>query len=113
MYVCNEVKLIVNLEDFKKLMLRVLRDKYMLTLLVFVAWITFFDSNNLLDRYENMRELHQLKKDKEYFSQRIEQDQTRLNELRTNKDNLEKYARERYLMKKADEDVFVIVSKKE
>jgi cell division protein FtsB len=104
-------KMKVNLGDFKRLMLRVLRDKYMLTLLVFVVWITFFDSNNLVDRFVNMRELYQLKKDKEYFRERIDQDRSKLEELRTDKENLEKFARERYLMKKPDEDVFVIVSK--
>jgi cell division protein FtsB len=81
----------------------------MLTFMLFVLWIVFFDENNLVERFQNLRELWHLRENKEYFIKKIEEDAERLKELKTNKENLEKYAREQYLMKKDNEDVFIIV----
>lgn len=85
-----------------------LKNKYILSLIVFFAWILFFDQNNLTDRYLTLRNIRQLEKDNEYFRQRIESDSSRMNELRTNNENLEKFAREQYLMKRENEDIFII-----
>jgi cell division protein FtsB len=49
--------------------------------------------------------------EKEYYLERIAEDSKKLNELMTNDENLEKFAREQYLMKKPDEDIFLIVEK--
>ena len=57
-------------------------------------------------------EIRQLEADREYYIDQIEKDSTRLHELTTDKDNLEKYAREQFLMKKKDEDVFVVIEEK-
>lgn len=86
-----------------------LKNKYTLTLIVFLGWIIFFDQNNLIDRVQNLNQLHMLEKDKLYYNEKINSDSTRLEELKTNKKNLEKFAREQYLMKKKNEDVFIIV----
>jgi cell division protein FtsB len=64
---------------------------------------------NLVERMQNRKELNQLKEDKVYYKEQIKENAARLNELKTNNDNLEKFAREQYLMKKDNEDVFVIV----
>lgn len=93
------------------ILLPVLKNKYLLTLSLFVLWIIFFDQNNLLDRYKLVREVHQLQEDRNYYTERIQADSSRLNELRTNSGNLEKFAREQYLMKRNNEDIFVIVDK--
>lgn len=55
-----------------------------------------------------MAEYKQLLKDKAFYLEKIEEDRKRLEELQTNNANLEKFAREQYLMKKDDEDIFVI-----
>ncbi len=86
-----------------------LKNKYFLAALFFVIWIVFFDENNLVERFQNIQELKKLNEDKEYYKQKISDDKERLKELKTNNDNLEKFAREQYLMKKDDEDVFVII----
>ena len=57
-----------------------------------------------------MKDLKQLARDKEYYLNRIEEDKRKLNELKTNNDNLEKFAREQYHMKKPNEDLYIIVS---
>ena len=67
-----------------------LMNKYTITLLIFLVWLAFFDRN-----YQN----------------KIEEDNRKMKELLSNKDNLEKFAREQYLMKNKNEDIFVIVNK--
>jgi cell division protein DivIC len=81
----------------------------MLTLLFFVVWIIFFDQNNLIDRIQSIQKIHSLEKEKVYYQKKIEEDKRKLNELRTDRENLEKFAREQYYMKKDDEDIFVLV----
>jgi cell division protein DivIC len=88
--------------------LNILKNKYVLTSLVFIVWLLFFDQNNLLDRKKYVREYRQLLKDSEYYLEKIEEDKRRLEELQTNNENLEKFAREQYLMKKDDEELIVI-----
>lgn len=90
-----------------------LKNKYILTILVFAIWMFFFDQNNMVDRIKMTSEINQLEEDREYFLEQIQIDSASLNELTTNKENLEKYAREQFLMKKPNEDVFVVVKEKE
>ena len=89
------------------------RNKYFLTIVIFVIWILLLDSNNLIARYRQIRELHRLKADKEYYSKRIETDKQKLHELKTDDNNLEKFAREQYHMKKPDEDLYIILTPRE
>jgi cell division protein DivIC len=91
-----------------KKILPYLKNKFILTLIVFFIWILFFDRNNLVDRFISAREIRQLERDKLYFKTRITRDSTRLKELKTDSDNLEKFAREQYLMKRSNEDIFII-----
>lgn len=88
----------------------VLQNKYLLTIAIFVIWLLLLDSNNLITRYKELRELHKLKTDKEYYIKRIESDRQKLHELRTDNHNLEKFAREQYLMKRPDEDLYIILT---
>jgi len=85
------------------------RNKFFIATALFILWVSFFDDDNLIERFQYLRESRQLKKDKEYYIKKISDDSERLKELKTNKENLEKYAREQFLMKKDNEDVFVIV----
>jgi cell division protein DivIC len=90
-----------------------LRNKYILTILIFLLWLILFDSNNLIARYKEMRELYKLRNDKEYYLNKIETDSKMLKELKTDNDNLEKFAREHYRMKKPDEDLYIILTPRE
>jgi len=92
-----------------KKMLPYIKNKFILTIFIFIIWLLFFDRNNLIDRAQELRHLRQLEKDKKYYIERIDKDSKRLEQLRTNNKNLEKFAREQYLMKKDNEDIFVIV----
>jgi cell division protein DivIC len=99
----------MNLQEIWERIGPTVKNKYFITLVVFLLYIVFFDQNNLMDRFEAMKELKQLQKDRVYYIQKIEDDTKRMKELKTNNENLEKFAREQYLMKKPDEDVFIIV----
>lgn len=85
------------------------RNKFILTILIFIVWIFLFDSNNILDRMKDLKQLRELKREKVYYKERIKTDSLKLNELKTNNENLEKFAREQYLMKKDDEDIFIVI----
>lgn len=91
----------------------ILRNKFVLTILFFGVWILFFDQNNLLDRINNVKNLNALRQEKEYYKHKIKEDNRRMKELISDKENLEKFAREEYLMKRDDEDVFVVIQEDE
>ena len=99
------------MKDKLKKLFRRFRNKYLVTTLVFGTWIIFFDQLNLVDRYQSLHQMRQLEKDKAYYQKKIVEDSQKLKELKTNRENLEKFAREQYLMKKDNEDIFVIVDK--
>lgn len=89
------------------------RNKYILTILIFLIWLLLLDTNSLISRYREVRNLRQLKKDKEYYINKIEVDKSKLKELQTDNHNLEKFAREQYRMKKPDEDLYIVLTPKE
>ena len=99
--------------DFKDKIPPFFRNKYILTIIIFIVWVFLLDSNNLVSRYKEMRELHKLKIDREYYIKRIEEDKRKLHELKTDNHNLEKFAREQYRMKKPDEDLYIILTPSE
>jgi cell division protein FtsB len=84
-------------------------NKYLIALVGFLVWIMFFDENNVRQHQQNIRELAQLEAQVNFYKQKIEADKRKLYELQTNDANLEKFAREQFLMKKADEDIFLII----
>lgn len=90
-----------------------LRNKYLLTIIIFIVWLLLLDSNNLVSRYKEMKNLRKLKSDREYYVKRIDEDKRKLLELKTDNQNLEKFAREQYRMKKPDEDLFIILTPQE
>jgi cell division protein FtsB len=90
-----------------------LRNKYLLTIIIFVVWILLLDTNNLIERYRQLSEIRKLKAEREYYIKKIEEDRRKLNELKTDNDNLEKFAREQYKMKRKDEDLYIVLTPKE
>ncbi|MCF8357737.1 MAG: septum formation initiator family protein [Prolixibacteraceae bacterium] len=82
---------------------------YLIILAVFLVWILFFDEYNLIRIRRDNHKLKSLKQEAEYLQEKIEKDRERLNALKTDTAEVEKFARETYLLKKENEDVFVIV----
>ncbi len=77
--------------------------------LAFVVWMMFFDKNDMLSQYEYRSEVNKLQTEKDFYEKETAQVKKDLNELTTNLKTAEKFAREKYYMKKDNEDVFVIV----
>lgn len=89
------------------------KDKYVMTFLVFLVWMTFFDENNIISQVENQLKIAELEADKEHYVQEIQQSSEDLKLLQNDKELLEKFARERYLMKKRNEEIFVFATEEE
>lgn len=85
------------------------RNFYVVCGALFLFWMTFLDSNDLVTRVKMASKLGELEDEKEYYKERIVEVEKDRTELMTNKELLEKFAREKYLMRKETEDVFVVV----
>jgi cell division protein FtsB len=90
-----------------------LKNKYVIASIALMAWLIFFDGNDFFTQYSYRKKLNELEKEKEYYRVEIEKNRQELQSLVSSKKNLEKFAREKYLMKKDNEDIFVILEKPE
>ena len=84
-------------------------NKYVITTLVFIVWLFFFDSNNILSNLKTRDKLNELKKQKRFYLDEIEKDSTMIQKLLYDTSEIEKFAREKFQMKKKNEDVFLII----
>ena len=82
-------------------------NKYVIILLTFAVWMLFFDENSLLNHLEFNKEINQLNKEKEYYESEIKADKELIEKLEDEQE-LEKFARETYKMKKENEDIYLI-----
>jgi cell division protein FtsB len=80
---------------------------YVIVLTIFIVWMFFFDENSVLTHYEFYKEIKKLKYEKEYYLTEIKKDKSIVDSLKNPK-KLEKFAREQYLMKKENEDIYII-----
>lgn len=94
-------------------LLKIIRSFYFIATVVFLVWMFFFDANDFVTQYQMSKKLSDLEEDKEYYLQKIEEVQKDRTELMSNPELLEKYAREKYYMKRPGEEVFILVEKPE
>ncbi|MBB2149507.1 FtsB family cell division protein [Pedobacter gandavensis] len=90
-------------------LLELIRNKYFLSVAAFIVWMLFFDRNDMVSQYEFRSEVNKLQEEKDFYEKETAKVKKDLNELSTNLNMAEKFAREKYFMKKDNEDVFVIV----
>jgi cell division protein FtsB len=83
------------------------RNFYIVTGLCFLVWMLFLDSNDLISRFKLGAKLRNLDREKAYYQEKIADVEKDRHELMTDR-LLEKFAREKYLMKKETEDIFII-----
>jgi cell division protein DivIC len=88
--------------------LKVILNKYVITITAFIVWMVFFDSDNIRTRRHYNAKLNELRQEKYFYLNEIRKDSTLTQKLLTDTLALEKYAREKYLMKKDKEDVFIV-----
>ena len=89
-----------------------LKNRYVLCAVGLLTWITFFDSFDLFTTVKNQQLLSKMEEQKEWYQQQIIETRADLNELNSDDALLEKFARERYLMKRDNEDIFVLVAER-
>jgi len=92
---------------------RVMRSFYFITGVGFVVWMFVFDANDLLKQYDMYKKWRELQTEKEYYLTNIETVKKERAELLSSPELLEKFARERYIMKRPGEDVFILVPQEE
>ncbi len=89
-----------------------LKNKYMLTAMGFIVWMLFFDDRDFITTHiRQPQELRKLQQSEKYYRDEISTTKAELDRLKSNPSTIEKYARERYLMKKDNEDLFLIREK--
>jgi cell division protein FtsB len=88
---------------------KIITNKYFIASVVFAGYMIFADKNNVIEQYELQKQYTKIKREHQYYEDQIKQARQQYDELFTNDKSLEKFAREKYLMKRDDEDVFVIV----
>ena len=88
-----------------------LKNKYIITILIFVIWILFIDTYDIMSQLNMDRQVQQLQEQKEYYQKEIFKDSTALQKLTNDKKEQERFAREKFLMKKNNEDIFIVRKK--
>jgi hypothetical protein len=92
-------------------LLKTLKNKYLIATVAFLVWMVFFDHNNLLLHLQYRNELNDLSKSKKYYQEQIDKTKKEVELMQSNPKWMEKVAREQYLMKRDNEDVYLIKEK--
>ncbi len=95
-----------------KRLLSLFKNKFFLVTLAFGLWMIFFDKNDLFSQYQYHKQVAKLKQERNFYEKETARVTRDLDELTSSRAKLEKFAREKYLMKKDNEDVFVVVKEK-
>ena len=92
---------------------RFFRSFYFVTGLGFLVWMFVFDANDFVKQYEMYSKWRELQTERDYYLKNIEQVKQDRAELLSSPELLEKFAREKYIMKRPGEDVFILVPQEE
>lgn len=87
----------------------IVSNKYFITIVAFVIWLIFFDANNLINQRRLNKELDKVQQEKDFYISEIKKDRETTHNLMSEQENLERFAREEYLMKRDNEDVYIII----
>jgi cell division protein FtsB len=85
----------------------ILINKYTVLIFFFLVYVTFFDEHNLIKRFKNLNEIGKLNSELDIYQKKIQDDRDEIYKLLNDTEYLEKYAREKYFMRRPDEDVFI------
>ena len=99
------------IQDIIKKLPKPLRNKYLILFLLFILWVVFIDDYNLINQSKIKNTVDDLKSQKEFYIAEIKSDSTELYKLQNDPAEQEKFAREKFLMKKENEDIFIIREK--
>jgi len=90
------------------LFLKILKNKYTITIIVFVIWILFFDRNDLFTQWDRKQELQKLETSTSFYEKEIANTRKDLMDLNNKPAILEKLARENFYLKRTNEDIFLV-----
>lgn len=93
-------------------LLKYFLNRYVLIGTIFVVWMLFLDNYSYLQHRELNKEIEELEENIEYYKAEIKKDSIQIKKLR-NPAEIEKYAREKYYMKKTEEDIYIVDFKKD
>jgi cell division protein FtsB len=96
---------------FLSYILSFFKNKYLIAGAAFLLWMFFFDPRDINSDISQYKRLKELRKNEQLLNQQISDTKKELEQLKTNAQTIEKYAREKYMMKKDNEDVFVVHDK--
>ena len=91
----------------KKPWLKIVSNKYLLISLLFGVWMLFLDNYSYMDQRQINKQINELQDNKKYYQDEIRKDKENIKLLK-NQDQVEKYAREKYYMKKDSEDIYIV-----
>ncbi|WP_396142902.1 septum formation initiator family protein [Flavobacterium sp.] len=87
--------------------LKFLANRYILVLIVFIVWVLFLDNYSYLEHRVLDKEIEEIEDNIKYYKTEIKKDSASIKHLKNN-DRVEKYAREKYYMKRENEDIYII-----
>ena len=96
------------IQDIIKKLPKPLRNKYLILFLLFILWVVFIDDYNLINQSKIKNTVNDLNIQKEFYISEIKSDSTELYKLQNDPAEQERFAREKFLMKKENEDIFII-----
>jgi cell division protein FtsB len=91
----------------KKPWLKIVGNKYLLISLLFGVWMLFLDNYSYMDQRQINKQINELQDNKKYYQDEIRKDNQSIKLLK-NQDQVEKYAREKYYMKRENEDIYIV-----
>ena len=91
----------------KKPWLKIVSNKYLLISLLFAVWMLFLDNYSYMDQRQLNKQIDELQDNKKYYQEEIKKDNHSIKLLK-NQDQVEKYAREKYYMKRENEDIYIV-----
>ena len=89
-------------------LVRAFRNKYLVSIIVFVIWVSFFDRNDLITQWDRKQELKKLEISTSFYENEIAKTKKDLTELNNNPAVMEKFAREKFYLKRPNEEIFVV-----
>jgi cell division protein DivIC len=95
-------------EKTGKKLRKMLLNKYLVVFVVFGVFVTFFDEHSLIHRWQSHQRIQHMKDELNFYEEEIKATKQKKIELQSSDQNLEKFAREHYYMKRPKEDIFII-----
>ncbi|MBP3943815.1 septum formation initiator family protein [Sphingobacteriaceae bacterium WQ 2009] len=90
-------------------LLNLIKNKYLITFLSFVVWMLFFDRNDVATQYSYQKQKANLQEEKDFYVSENAKIEATLKNIRYNAEEVQRIAREKYKMKKDNEDIYIVV----